>query len=129
MKKEFYIWFAIVMVTLLFLADHAHYSKELSAARDEAYAEGYSAGLNDGHISYQQGYEDGMEEGAQKAAYYIEEAQRGTFGEDAIGVLGDFFAGNANWEEAMEAYEWISDYWGSTDAALWRLRRGEANLD
>lgn len=128
MKKGFYVWFVIIMVTLLFLADHVQYRKELSEAKSEAYAEGYSAGLDDGNISYQRGYEDGLEEGAQKAAYYIEEAQHGTFGEDAIGILGDYFAGNASREEAMEAYQWISDYWGSTDAALWRLRNGEANV-
>lgn len=93
MKKGFYVWFVIIMVTLLFLADHVQYRKELSEAKSEAYAEGYNSGYADAESelsfeiedSYFEGYADGFTDGRKDG---LDTAR--TALEDPDGILASF---------------------------------------
>ena len=114
----------------------------------KTYEDGYAEGYDDGYIEgfsdreldwfdyaddmyyegYSEGYHDGMEECTSMAAYYVEEAQQGSYGEDGLIILEGYFMGEYSREEAMEALEWISNYYWQTEEALTNLSNGNANI-
>lgn len=127
MKKEFWIWFTIIMVSLLFIIDDIKDANELKDAEKDAYLAGYTKGYKDAP-DYSLSYNEGFEDGAKAAAEYVLNAQHGIYIEDGIGILGDYFNGEANRSSAVLACDWVSDYWGATDRAIWELINGEADI-
>lgn len=112
---------------------------------EDGYAEGYDTGYDDGYIEgfsdskvewfdyaddmYDEGHDDGFEDGAEAAAYYVEDTRPSGACEDGIIILEGYFQGVYSREQALEALEWISDYWDKTETALLELSKGEANLE
>lgn len=127
MKKGFEVWIIIIFISLLFVVDALVDSKAKEEARNEAYMSGYEAGYNEAPDAAT-AYEEGFGEGAEAAASYIEEARWSPYGEDALLLLNDYFAGSSTREEAEEALEWISDYYWKTEGAIRDLRNGDANI-